>query len=276
MKMNGLCLCAVAVAAIAGDAGAHGSLHDQIDAVTRSMERDGHTSILMLRRSELYRRHRDWSAAHADHHNAARLDPGNLEIDLARARLAVDRNLLGDAVVALNRYLAARPQSEVALALRADVHDRAGRPADAATDYAAALRLAAEPSVELVLGLANALARAGDVAGALAAADTGILRLGPLVTLQQWSIEHLVANHRFDEALIRLDAMLAGSSRKEAGLTRRAEILAAAGRPLDAHSAFAAARSAWQMLPDGLRSTPAMGQLRYRIDSGLAMLSAAR
>lgn len=261
---------ALALAIGWGHALPHGALDERIAAVTRSLEREPSNASLFLRRGELHRQHRDWAAALADYDKVAQLDVGNTDVLLARARLANDRGVLSEALSTLDRYLSLRPGTEVALALRADVNDRIGRSAAAADDYATVLLIAVEPRVEYFLGRAAALAKAGDDAGALAAADAGIGRLGSLITLQQWAIEHLIRVGRVDEALARLDATLAAAQRRETGLTRRAEILGAVGRRDEAQASFASARTAWDALPERLRATPAMRDLRQRIEAGMA------
>jgi tetratricopeptide (TPR) repeat protein len=253
-----------------GHAAAHGLLHDQVADLTRAIGRDPRNAALHLKRAELHRQHRDWGAAAADLDAVRRLDPDAVDVELAGSRLAADRGLLAESEAALSRYLALRPESEVALAMRADLRDRMGLNPEAAADYAAAIRIANEPSVEYVVGLAQALARAGDDNAALAAVDAGQARLGPLVVLEQWAVENLVRTRRWDEALARQERLLARSPRKETGLTRRAEILALAGRRDDAHAAFEAAGAQWELLPERIRVTRAMIDLHRRIAVGAA------
>jgi tetratricopeptide (TPR) repeat protein len=259
----------------AGNAAAHGLLHEQLAGLTRSIGRDPGNAALYLKRGEVHRLHRDWQAAQADLADARRLAPGAADVDLAEARLAADRGSLADAEAAAGRYLAARPDSEVALALRADVRERMGSYAAAAADYAGAIRIAAEPRVEYHLGHAQVLARSGDDAAALAAIDAGLARLGPLAVLEHWAIEHLVAARRWDEALARLDRTLGNAPRKETGLTRRAEILALAGRQDGAAVAFDEARVEWGRLPERVRMTRAMTDLQRRIEAGSAQARGA-
>ena len=252
-----------------GNASAHGLLNDQLAGLTRSIGREPGNAALYVKRGELHRMHRDWQAAQEDFENARRLDPRGVDVELARSRLAVDRGLLADAEAALGHYLAARPDSEVALAQRADLRTRRGLYPAAAADYANAIRVSAEPRVEYYLGQAQALARAGNDNAALEASDDGLARLGSLAVLEQSGIESLVRARRWDDALARLDRMLAHAPRKETDLTRRAEILALAGRRDDARAAFAAARAEWDLLPERIRMSRAMIDLRRRIDAGI-------
>ena len=258
--------------ATAGGACAHGLLHDQLAGLNRSIERTPANAALYLKRGELHRLHRDWRAAEADFDAVRQLDPDAIDVELARSRLATDRGLLPDADAALGRYLAARPDSEVALAARADLRARMGAHSAAAADYARAIRVSSDPRVEYYLGQAQAqaLANADDDSAALEVIAAGLARFGPLAVLEQWRVDVLVRARRWDDALAHLDVMLDRAPRKETGLTRRAEILLLAERPDEARAAFDAARTAWEALSEQQRATQAMIELRHRIDTAIA------
>jgi tetratricopeptide (TPR) repeat protein len=260
---------------LAGEAAAHGMLDEQLAELSRAIAQRPGDATLHLKRGELHRRHRDWQAALADFDAARRLDPSAVEVELGQARLAMDRGAWGDARESLGGYLAARPSSEVGHALRAEVHERMGSHAAAAGDYAGAIRHSSEPWVEYFLGQARAWAAAGNRDAGLAAADAGLARLGPLPVLEQWAIAMLVQARRWDEALTRLERLIAAAPRKETTLTQRADILALAGRAADSRAAFEAARVHWDKLPERIRATQAMIDLRQRIDAGLRQAHAA-
>jgi tetratricopeptide (TPR) repeat protein len=261
---------------LAGEAAAHGMLDEQLAELNRAIAQRPGEATLHLKRGELHRKHRDWQAALADFDAARRLDPSAVEVELGQARLAMDRGAWGDARESLGRYLAARPNSEVGHALRARVHEQMdSHAAAAAADYANAIRHSSEPRVEYFLGQARAWAAAGDHEAGLAAADAGLARLGPLPVLEQWAIAMLVQARRWDGALTRLDRLIAAAPRKETTLTQRADILALAGRAADSRAAFEAARVHWDKLPERIRATQAMIDLRQRIDTGLASAHAA-
>lgn len=260
---------------MAGEAAAHGMLDEQLAELNRAIAQLPGNATLHLKRGELHRKHRDWQAALADFDAARRLDPGVVEVDLAQARLAMDRGDPSVAREALGRYLAAQPNSEVGHAMRAQLHDRMGLHAAAAADHASAIRHSSDPRVEYFLGQARAFAAAGDVEAGLAAADAGLARLGPLPVLEQWAIAALVQARRWDEALARLDRLIATAPRKETAWTQRADILALAGRSADSRAAFEAARTHWDRLPERIRTTQAMLDLRQRIDAGLTQTHAA-
>ena len=245
---------------------AHGALHEQIEALGKSIALTPRNPALYVRRGELHRMHQDWKAAASDFNQALAIDGEEADAVLGLARLASDRGEGARAEELATEYLEARAASEVGYRLRAEIRARLGQ-AGAAGDWAAAIRLSSEPAAEYFLGQAEALAlHGGDAVGAI---DAGVARLGPLVVLEQWAVEHLVKQRSWAAALARQERLVAGAPRKESALTRKAEILLAAGRVAEARAGFQAALAAWDQLPERLRQTKAMGELRARIAAGL-------
>lgn len=245
----------------------HGVLDAQIADATRAIAADPNNAQLYVRRGELHRLHRDWPHALADFAQAERRAPADPAYLLGRARVHYDCSLDREAIESLNAYLARRPGSELALVLRAQAHSRMGAHKPAAADYAAAIRASQEPQPDWYLGRAIALAALADDAGALAAIDAGLARLGPLPSLEQWAISHLESRKRYNDALTRLASIIARTERKETLLARRAELLAAAGRVAEAREANRQALEAWQRLPERIRQTRAMVELRARLEA---------
>ena len=245
---------------------AHGALHEQIEALSKSIALAPRNPVLYVKRGELHRMHQEWMAAASDFNQALAIDGTAADAVLGLARLASDRGDLTRAEKLATEYLQVRIDSEVGYRLRAEIRARAGL-AGAAGDWASAIKYSAEPAVEYFLGQAEALALSGG--DAVSAIDAGVARLGPLVVLEQWAVEYLVKQRRWDAALARQDRLVAGAPRKESALTRRAEILLAAGRGAQARAGFQAALAAWEQLPERLRRTKAMVELRARITAGL-------
>lgn len=248
---------------------AHGALHEQIEALGKSIALAPRNPALYVKRGELHRMHQDWMAAASDFNQALAIDGKEADAVLGLARLANDRGEWARAEKLATEYLEARTASEVGYRLRAEIRARMGQAgsAGAAGDWAAAIRLSSEPAAEYFLGRAEALALSGG--DAIAAIDAGVARLGPLVVLDQWAVEYLVKQRRWAAALARQERLVAGAPRKESALTRQAEILLAAGRAAQARAEFQAALAAWDQLPERLRQTKAMGELRARIAAGL-------
>lgn len=245
---------------------AHGALHEQIEALSKSIALAPRNPVLYVKRGELHRMHQEWMAAASDFNQALAIDGKTADAVLGLARLASDRGELARAEKLATEFLQTRMDSEVGYRLRAEIRARAGM-AGAAGDWASAIKYSAEPAVEYFLGQAEALALSGG--DAVSAIDAGVARLGPLVVLEQWAVDYLVKQRRWDAALARQERLVAGAPRKESALTRRAEILLAAGRGGQARAGFQAALAAWEQLPERLRQTKAMVELRARIAAGL-------
>ena len=106
---------------------------------------------------------------------------------------------------------------------------------------------------------------------AIAGIDAAVERLGPIPALQLFAIELDVQQGRIDAALVRLDGLAARSPRKETWLARRGEILAQAGRPDEARTAYVAALAALEALPPAPRQTKAIANLEGQVRSALAL-----
>jgi tetratricopeptide (TPR) repeat protein len=249
---------------------AHGPVHEQIDALTRQLETNPRNARLLLQRSDLYRVHQDWDAAHADLDAAAAMDPNVGPMDLLRGRLFYEAGWNLSAKVALDRFLSAHTNT-AALVVRARVQTRLNRHLDAAEDYARAIASTPEPGPEMYLERSQALASAGTnhIDDAVRTLDEGMRRLGPLVTLELVAIDLEVKRRNFNAALRRIDGVAQRVPRKETWLAKRGEILRDAGRDAEARTAFQSAIDAIDQLPPARRHVPAMLELRQRLNEQL-------
>lgn len=256
----------------ATDADAHGELHEQIEALTAQIAQTPKNAELHLRRGELHRAHGDWPGAVADYDATARLGPELAVVDLARGRLFLAAGAHGDARKALNRFLEKEPKNVEALVTRARAHRLAGDARATVADFDMAIGTTAQPEPEFYLERAQALALLGpeQLPLAIRGLDEGAARLGHPVTLTLLAIDLEVAAKRFDTALTRIDAIIAGATRKETWLMRRGEILEQAGQREEARLAFAAALAAIDMLPDHRRGTKSVSDLKTRLNAKLA------
>lgn len=270
---------------------AHGDLHEQIEKTTREITANPGNAALYLKRGELHRLHRESAPAFADYAQAERLDRTIAGVDLGRARAFADQKQWSDAEAAITRYIARVPANEAAFALRAEIRDNANKPS--AADWTAAIAAAAEPRVDYYIALAESHARSAphkscqtesraSASGrhaqsrtvvdpahteALRAIDQGVAKLGPLVTLRQWAIESLAKQCRWDDAIARIDMLIAEAPRKESWLARKAELQKAAMQFERARETALAARGAIGQLPPRVRETKAMLDLVARLDA---------
>ena len=166
------------------EAHAHGSLHQQITALTREIAVRGDDAALYLQRGELHRLHRDWGAAHADYDAAVRLDPAGVEVQRCRGALWLDAGDASRALQSLDAFLVSRPEDADARLLRARALRTLGRTTNAIADYDRAIAAMRDPRPEHYLERARWMQESGRTEAALASLDEGIARLGSVVALE--------------------------------------------------------------------------------------------
>jgi tetratricopeptide (TPR) repeat protein len=254
---------ALLAAALAGSARAHahGDLHDQIDAVSARLREHPNDAALFHKRGELHRAHGEHAAALADYARAERLDPGLTVVHLSRGRTLLEAGRAARAVASLSRFLAAQPDHEQALLLRARAQTKLGRRIPAEHDFAALFARVADPIPDLFLERAANLAAGGRREHALSVVEEGLRRLGSLVVLEDAALELEQTLGRFDAAIARIDRLLATAARKESLLARKAEILDRSGNAAKAAETRRAALAALTALPQSKRQVPAMQKL---------------
>lgn len=270
-------VCLIGMATLAPPAGAHGDLHEQIQAVTARIAQTPASAPLHFKRAELERAHRQWDAALADYARGAVLDPDLAAVDLGRGLLFLETDAPGAAREALDLFLARHPAHAEARAARARAFARLGDWRAAADDLTAAIAASPRPRPEYFIERARALAAAGEarIGEAIRGLDEGIARLGPLVTLQLLAIDLELRRQAHNAALARVDRLAAASPRKETWLLRRGEILERAGRLPEARLAYAAALESIGTLPDSRRRARAAQELEEQARAGLQRLPSA-
>jgi tetratricopeptide (TPR) repeat protein len=267
IRRHGFTLCALALLlALCGRARAHGDLHEQIQALSAQLRADGGDAVLFHKRGELYRAHRDYSAALADYARAERLDPGLAVVQLSRGRALLELGRPARARAALSAFLRGDPDHAQALLLRARCQARLGAHAAAERDFERALDVMADPLPDLFLERAENLRVSGRPEPALAVLELGIQRLGALVTLENAALELELQLATFDAALARIDALLAQAPRPEQLLARRAEVLQRAGRSQEACTARGQALAALAQLPTSKQRLASTRELQQRLE----------
>jgi tetratricopeptide (TPR) repeat protein len=257
-------------------AAAHDDPGHQIAELTREIAAEPRNAGLYLRRGELHRVNRELPAALADYSRARRLDPGLAAVDLGAGRVFLEAKRPAEAKRVLERFVRARPKdSEGRLEL---ARAFAGlRSVDAADEqYANATALASRPSPDVYFERARFLRAAGRLPGAIHALDEGIGRLGPLASLEELAVDLELSRKNYDGALARLDrAFPPTNGRQETRLARRGEVLAAAGRSVEARESFRQAQRSIERLPPRLRQTRAIQKLEERVRKSLESLRVA-
>ena len=262
---------------LAGPALAHGPLHEQITNVTAELTLHPDDVALLLRRGELNRLDEQWAAALADLQLARKLAPKNPGPLLSLGRLALDQGKFAEAIPSLNGFLQSQSNHVEGHLLLARALVRTHQEPEAVTHFGRALSLSTEPRPEWFIERSQAQFVQGEahLTEALAGLDEGLVKLGPVPTLQLAAIDLELRRRHFDAALQRLDTILTASERKERWLLRRGEILELAGRPIEATAAYTSAREAFEALPLRLQRSLGMLDFRRQLEARLAALPAS-
>ncbi|HKY91532.1 MAG TPA: hypothetical protein VJM11_10855 [Nevskiaceae bacterium] len=276
---------AVAVgAALLGAAAAfaHEDPHERIDEVTKALEQsqakpDVDQADLLIRRGRLNLDARHEQDAKADLVRALQLDPARYEARYYLAQAQLRLGQLEAALRSVDAFLAAADSDAArsrGLALRGDVLMAASEPKAAADAYAAGLALEADPNPDHVVAAANAFHAAGQTPRAIEMLDHGIAQLGSLIVLEERAIAIEVDAQRYDEAVARVDRLLAAGQRRPFLLYRKGQVLEAAKRTDAARAAYRAAIAELETLPAGRRSVAGTQALRESADAALKSLDA--
>lgn len=241
----------------------HGDSHDRLDALSQRIAEGGAGADLYLQRADLLLQHGDPAAALADVVRAS--EGGYLAPELALLRSRALRALgeTGAARAALDVFIAERPDDLRGYVARAELLAGTGEDRSACDDYARVVERSSSPSPDVFAAWARCMDRSGQWRGALAALDEGARRTGA-VSLTSMAVDMALAHGAADEALARVDVILAGAGRKETWRLRRAEILAGAGRGPEAALVASQALAEVERLPTAVRETAAMRDLCAR------------
>lgn len=253
----------------------HGDVHDLIASLTQQISAKP-SAELLLRRGQMYRVHGDIAAAAADFDAAEKLDRGLAEVDLARGEMLSEMGKHGEAKAVLDRFVEKRPQHPGGYVARARVRSREGANLAAAGDFATACTLLPDADPSLFLEHARSLQQAGRVEDALRVLDNAIARRGMLVVLMQGALEMEETAGLTEQALSRLDKLIAASPRKERWLARKGALLEKDIRPEEARVCFLEARTALESVPETRRNSTAMVELAKNLEVALQRLPAYR
>ncbi len=231
---------------------AHPEIEAALDRVNAEIAARPADAALYLLRGELYARHEIWDLAEANYLFAAEIAPQHPRLPRLLGTLALATHRAAEAAGHFDAALALAPGDPELLVLRARARAARGERAAAAADLAGALARIAEPPPGLFLERAALL----DAPEAVRCLDEGVARLGPAVSLHLRALALEESLGRWTDALRRIDQLAAQGDRRESWLKRRGDVLARAGRAVDARAAYAAALQAIDMLPDWLRTSP--------------------
>lgn len=251
-----------------GNLRAHGDLDVRIQDLSGQIAAQPEDAALRRQRAELYRQHAQFEPALVDLAIAARQKPQDAFIQLARARVFSDAGQPTNALDAVQIFLAVQPEHLEALVIRARCQFKLNRVQAAVSDYTLALAKNTTPEPDLFLECARAQAAIGQMANALNGLDNGMARVGEVPALQLAAIEYERCLAHFDAALARVDKLIARHPVKEPWLVLRAEILAQAGRLVEARAAFQQVFAGIEAYPPARRELEQTMKLQARVREG--------
>ena len=196
---------------------------------------------------------RDWDGALVAIEHAAAHGAAPVEVAALRGAVFLDAGWPGMALVEAERALAIDPAQPQVRLLEGRACMALGRPEDAARAIALAIEGMSSPTPDHVLALRDARLAAGDRAGAIAALDHGLTRIGHVPSLALPALDLEIELGREEAALRRIDALLATNPRNELWLARRGDVLDRLGRRDEARIARTDALAAIRSRPDGRR-----------------------
>lgn len=244
---------------------AHGPGLEEIDKLTAQIAESGEASNLYVKRARVYQGNGHWQEAMADFDKAAELDPEYVEYDLDRARLTLEAGEYLRTLDFIDLYLLRHRNTTEALLIRARSYQALEQYQQAAESFEFALAdlstIDGRPSPEWYLEFAETLVLTGDKEKAVTALREGIERLGPISVFQVKAAELEADLGLFDSALKRVDQLLNQSQRKDLWLSRRADILAMAGREDEAQRTYQQAYAALKRLPQRMQNLPVSREL---------------
>lgn len=250
---------------------AHAPASESIAALSRDLG-DEPSAELLLRRAEMFRVSGNAAAAYRDCDAALQLDPALRQVHLCRARIAAFEGRATDALEAVRVYLDADGTigNDRSLGEReaGRAHARLGDLTAAVDAFQRAASFADPTDPADYLEPAEIL-RATRPVAAIAVLDRGIGTLGELQALQATAIEVAAQMGDWNDALRRVDRILADAPRRERWLTERGRLLVAAGRQGEAWVAFTSALEELDRLTPVQRSVPAVRRLEEELNKAL-------
>jgi len=239
---------------------AHDSPEHVVEMLTARMEVVGERPDLLWRRATEHRALRDLSAAARDLKRALKINSRFLPAltDLSRVRLAQGHRRR--ALWTINRAFAFvhdEPDRSPLRMLRAEVYVESGELEKALLECDRALRHAEGTPLDWYLTRSQIQCRLGRFNDAVAGLQAGYELTGSAV-LEVECIDAMLDAGRFNEALKRIEPILADSRWQASWLVRRARARLAAGEISDAHADLLAAIGELNQRLNGARPDPTL------------------
>lgn len=262
--------CAALLAlSLATGAHAHPGLHEQEQTVEAALAASPEDPERHVARGRIQIEKQEWDAALAAYEKARDLGADDARIALLEGAAYLGADWPQMARARFELILAKKPNDPDARLGRARAWMKLDHPEEATTDYRVVIETMPELQPGYVLEYRDALVAADRSADAISALDAGIQRLGQVPALQLAAIDTQVDASNYDDALRRLDRLLATSPGHPQWSARRGEILERAGRTDEARLAYADALQHIQVRTSGRRARR-LDELEDQVRAALA------
>jgi len=255
-----------------GNVYAHGDVHERIEKLTKKFA-DQPGDEVLIRRARLFLEQEHAEAAREDLLAALQVAPARYESYYYLGQAQLMLKAYPEALQAADRFVA-RADNDAARSrghtLRGDILLAKGKPLEAADAHLKALAHTAAPDPEHYIKTADAF-HAARSPRALDVLERGIARLGPLVTLHERAFTIEMETARYQDALRRVDRMLATQQTTPQLLYKKGVVLKALKRPEPAKLAFQAALAEIEALPPLRKETRAVQSLRETLYAELKL-----
>ncbi len=243
---------------------AHGDMHEQIQELTKQLEKQPENAVLYVQRGLLWQAHGSYIDAKDDFQKALNLNENLHLVHLHLGQAYLGQEKPDSALFSIQSYIAHFPNNAVGLLTRGEAYFDLEKYDLSAKDYETAIGLKGEKAaVQDYMSWAEAEKLTGG--DAVACLEQGMDHLGNLITLQQKALDYEIQAQQYDQAVSRIETVLNGLQRKEVWLVKKAEVLLLAGDNVGAKEALEQAKFAIEYLKPRAKNTEAMKRLMSRI-----------
>ena len=257
-------------------ANAHQALDVQIQRLSERVAKAPDDLSALLRRADLYRRHKNWRAALDDYDRAAQLSSDYPVINLGRAQTYFDQDKLDTALHWAQRLLRLSPEHAQGLLLKARILLASGDIDSATSTFEKALKHIKTLTPGHYLDYANTILADLDRNAhqrAIAVLDKGASQLANTVSLHNRAVELEIDNGDFGAALKRTQQILKGNRKLLNWRLREGELLLRLQRTDEARRVFTELLAELHSLPPQRRSSRAMTNIAQQSQMYLIALT---
>lgn len=264
-------------------ASGHGSAHEQILKLSELIEFSPKDPQLYLQRADLYLAHQFPEAALSDYQRALQIEPDLVSAKLGLGTIQMQMGDFKPALASLNDYIKVVEKDARAWVCRARVYYALGEYQKSVEDYENAIQFTPTPRPEWFLELAQSTVewlwkdgsdeqKKNAYQNAARKIDAGIEKLGSAVTLELAAMDYERLAGDFDQAILRIEKLMAQARRKESWWIRKADLQRESGDIEAARASYQSALEAIDQLSEARRQLKSVESMKAYAEEQLSML----